>query len=41
MATPVTYLGKRTGKQFVAIAAGGGNKYDRKFSGKLVVFSLP
>lgn len=41
MATPVTYLGKRTRKQFVAIAAGGGNKYDRKFSGKLVAFSLP
>jgi quinoprotein glucose dehydrogenase len=41
MATPVTYLGRRTGKQFVAIAAGGGNKYERKFSGKLVVFSLP
>jgi quinoprotein glucose dehydrogenase len=41
MATPITYLGKKTGKQFVAIAAGGGNKYDKKYSGKLVVFSLP
>lgn len=41
MATPATYLGKRSGKQFVAIAAGGGNKYDRVFTGKLVVFSLP
>jgi hypothetical protein len=30
MATPMTYLGKKTGKQFVVIAAGGGNKYDKK-----------
>ena len=41
MATPATYLGKKTGKQFVVIAAGGGNKYDKKFTGKLVAFSLP
>jgi glucose dehydrogenase len=41
MATPMTYLGKRTGKQFVVIAAGGGNKYDKTFTGKLVAFSLP
>lgn len=40
MATPSTYLGKKTGKQFVVIAAGGGNKYDRKFSGKLIAFAL-
>lgn len=32
MATPMTYLGKKTGKQFVVIAAGGGNKYDKKFT---------
>ena len=41
MATPVTYMGKRTRKQFVAIAAGGGNKYDPVFTGKLIVYSLP
>jgi len=41
MASPMTYRGKTTGRQFIAIAAGGGNKYDKKFSGKLVVFSLP
>jgi quinoprotein glucose dehydrogenase len=41
MATPLTYRGKKTGKQFVAIAAGGGNKYDSTFDSKLVVFSLP
>jgi quinoprotein glucose dehydrogenase len=41
MATPMTYLGKKTRKQFVVIAAGGGNKYDKTFTGKLVAFSLP
>jgi glucose dehydrogenase len=41
MATPVTFLGNRTGKQFVVIAAGGGNKYDKVFTGKLVAFALP
>ncbi|MCC6862657.1 MAG: pyrroloquinoline quinone-dependent dehydrogenase [Bryobacterales bacterium] len=40
-ATPVTFRGKRTGKQFVVIAAGGGNKYDKAFTGKLVAFALP
>ena len=41
IATPMTYLGRKTGKQFVVIAAGGGNKYDMKFTGKLVAFTLP
>jgi outer membrane protein assembly factor BamB len=40
-ATPLTYLGKKSGRQFVAIASGGGNKYNTEFSGKLVVFALP
>ncbi|MFN3325297.1 MAG: PQQ-binding-like beta-propeller repeat protein [Bryobacteraceae bacterium] len=40
-ATPVTYLGRKSGRQFVAIAAGGGNKYNKDFDSKLVVFSLP
>jgi glucose dehydrogenase len=40
-ATPITYTGKKLGKQFVVIAAGGGNKYDTKFTGKLLAFSLP
>ena len=39
-ATPMTYMGK-DGRQYVAIAAGGGNKYNKKYGGKLVVFSLP
>lgn len=41
MATPATYQGKKTGKQFVVIAAGGGNKYDSTFGSKLIAFSLP
>jgi glucose dehydrogenase len=41
MATPVTFKGRKTGKQFVAIAAGGGNKYDKVFTGKVVAFALP
>jgi quinoprotein glucose dehydrogenase len=40
-AAPATYLGRKTGKQFVVIAAGGGNKYDKAFSGQLVAFALP
>jgi len=40
-ATPATYVGKKTSKQFVVIAAGGGNKYDKNFTGKIVAFSLP
>jgi quinoprotein glucose dehydrogenase len=38
-ATPVTYRGK-SGRQYVAIAAGGGNKYNKTFGGKLVAFAL-
>ena len=40
-ATPTTYLGRRTGRQFVVIPAGGGNKYDSTFSGEIVAFALP
>lgn len=40
-ATPMTYLGPRSGKQFVVIAAGGGNKYNRVYSDALVAFHLP
>lgn len=40
-ATPATYRGKRTGKQFVVIAAGGGNKYNKVYSDALVAFTLP
>ncbi|MBM3811978.1 MAG: pyrroloquinoline quinone-dependent dehydrogenase [Acidimicrobiia bacterium] len=40
-ATPATYIGKRTKKQFVVIAAGGGNKYNDTYSDALVAYSLP
>lgn len=40
-AAPMTYLGQKSRKQFVVIAAGGGNKYNRTFSDELVAFSLP
>jgi glucose dehydrogenase len=39
-ATPMTFTGKN-GKQYVAIAAGGGNKYNQVYSDSLVAFSLP
>ncbi|MGH9720439.1 MAG: pyrroloquinoline quinone-dependent dehydrogenase [Bryobacteraceae bacterium] len=40
-ATPMTWRSRKTGKQYVAIAAGGGNKYNDDFSDALVAFSLP
>ena len=40
-ATPATYMGKKSGRQFVVIPAGGGNKYDKVFTGKIVAFALP
>jgi len=40
-ATPMTYLGKKTGKQFVVIAAGGGGYFTGKVSDVLVAFAPP
>ena len=40
-ATPITYLGRKTGKQFVVIAAGGGGALSPKVSDTLVAFTLP
>ena len=31
----------KSGRQFVVVAAGGGNKYDKVFTGKIVAFALP
>jgi len=39
-ANPMTYLGPRSGKQFVVIAAGGGNKLSHRFTDALEGFSL-
>ncbi len=40
-ATPMTFVGSKTGKQFVVIAAGGGNKYNKDFSDSVVAYWLP
>jgi quinoprotein glucose dehydrogenase len=40
-ATPITYLGKKTAKQFVVIAAGGGGFFKGKVSDVLEAFALP
>ena len=40
-ATPATYIGRKTRKQFVVVAAGGGNKYNDVYSDTLVAFTLP
>jgi quinoprotein glucose dehydrogenase len=38
-ATPLTYFGRRTGKQFVVVAAGGGGPFQR--GDHIVAFALP
>jgi quinoprotein glucose dehydrogenase len=40
-ATPITYRGARTGKQFVVVAAGGGGYLSSKTADTLVAFALP
>ena len=40
-ALPVTYMGKRSHKQFVVIAAGGGGYFRGKTSDEVVAFALP
>jgi quinoprotein glucose dehydrogenase len=40
-ATPMTFTGPKSGRQFIVVSAGGGNKYNKTFSGKLMVFALP
>ncbi len=40
-ASPMTFRGKKTGKQYVVIAAGGGNKFSNIFSDALIAFALP
>jgi glucose dehydrogenase len=37
----MTFFSKKTKKQYVVIAAGGGNKYNDTFSDSLVAYSLP
>jgi len=40
-ATPAAYQGPKTKRQFVVIAAGGGNKYNSTYSDTLIAFALP
>jgi membrane-bound PQQ-dependent dehydrogenase (glucose/quinate/shikimate family) len=40
-AMPITYIGKKSGKQFVLIAAGGGGYFRGKTSDEVVAFALP
>jgi hypothetical protein len=37
----MTFRGPKSGRQFVVIAAGGGNKYNTTYSDSLVAFALP
>jgi quinoprotein glucose dehydrogenase len=39
-AAPMTFRGRRSGRQFVVIAAGGGNKYNAGYGDELVAFAL-
>ena len=40
-ATPLSYQGPRSGRQFVAIAAGGGGRFSAGVSDAIVAFALP
>ena len=40
-ATPITYLGPRTGRQFVVVAAGGGGYLSQTTADTVVAFALP
>jgi quinoprotein glucose dehydrogenase len=40
-ANPMTFRSVKNGKQYVLIAAGGGNKYNDTYSDSLVAFALP
>jgi len=40
-ATPITYRGARSGRQFVVVAAGGGGAFDRDQADVVAAFALP
>src|SRR5207302_11516290 len=40
-ASPMTFRGPKSGRQFVVIASGGGNKYNQVYSDSLIAFALP
>jgi quinoprotein glucose dehydrogenase len=40
-ATPITYRGPRSGKQYVVVAAGGGGAFSRERSDVVAAYALP
>ncbi|MBL8240331.1 MAG: pyrroloquinoline quinone-dependent dehydrogenase [Bryobacterales bacterium] len=40
-ANPMTFHSPKTGKQYIVVAAGGGNKYNTTFADSLMVYALP
>jgi quinoprotein glucose dehydrogenase len=40
-ATPMTYEGPKNKKQYVVVAAGGGNKYNSTYADELIAYALP
>ena len=40
-ATPMSFRGPKSGRQYVVVAAGGGNKYNKVYSDSLIAFALP
>jgi glucose dehydrogenase len=40
-ATPISFTGPTSGKQYVVVAAGGGNKYNTSYISQLIAFRLP
>jgi quinoprotein glucose dehydrogenase len=40
-ATPISYRGPKSGRQFVVIAAGGGGRFSSEVSDEIVAFALP
>jgi quinoprotein glucose dehydrogenase len=40
-ATPISYRGPKSGRQFVVIAAGGGGRFSSQVSDAIVAFALP
>ncbi|MCC6589036.1 MAG: pyrroloquinoline quinone-dependent dehydrogenase [Bryobacterales bacterium] len=40
-ANPMTFQSRKTKKQYVVIAAGGGNKYNDTYSDELIAYALP
>lgn len=40
-ATPMTYVGRKSGKQYIVIAAGGGGFFSEEVSDALIAYALP